>query len=194
MQVLFLTGSLAQSGPEPKARSLGDTSRSRSINSKGLDQVDKGLSNLEVQSQLVQEHQDHGDILQGSFIDALENSTLKSLMGLNFVTNQCHDQAPKFIVKSQDDVFIEVFHLFKFVDAIYGQSPTRALVCDVIPQGVDGQPEHCNGLAYLMTPDLVREVLDISSGVSLMNINPDQTLYLIFASRYPSPTCPRVFI
>ena len=72
--------------------------------------------------------------------------------------------SPAFVVKSNDDVFIETFHLFKFVSAIYGSNPSRSLVCDVIPRGMgassqdqglkdDIVPEHCRG-AYMITPDL----------------------------------------
>ncbi len=44
-------------------------------------------------------------------------------------------RSPVFLVKTDDHVFVEIFHLFKFAMAIYGDSPSRSLVCDVVPSG-----------------------------------------------------------
>lgn len=30
---------------------------------------------------------------------------------------------PRFIIKTDDDVFIEIFHLERFINAIYGRNP-----------------------------------------------------------------------
>ena len=75
-----------------------------------------------------------------------------------------------------------MYHLFKFVKAIFGnQGPKKkSLVCDVIPRdanprGAIGKqedmletinyPEYCNGMAYLMTPNLIPEFLKASEEV-----------------------------
>ena len=100
-------------------------------------------------------------------------------------TNASGDKGipPFFHIKADDDVFIEMYHLFKFVKAIFGnQGPRKkSLVCDVIPRdanprGTNGKqedsletinyPEYCNGMAYLMTPDLIPEFLKASDEVS----------------------------
>jgi len=119
---------------------------------------------------------------------------------------------PAFVVKTDDDVFVEVcvainrppkkgclkwakigknctmfqlqtFHLYNFVSAVYGDSPKRSLVCDVIPTGTtprrretllhinkhsgEDYPEYCSGMAYLVTPDLARDFLKAATKVSL---------------------------
>ena len=70
-------------------------------------------------------------------MDSTENQTLKHMLGMRYV-DDCFStgDSPAFVVKSNDDVFIETFHLFKFVSAIYGSNPSRSLVCDVIPRGM----------------------------------------------------------
>ena len=74
-------------------------------------------------------------IFQGNFIDSFENLSYKHLMGFKWLEDECLTSKPSFVVKADDDVFIETFHLYNFVSAIYGQSPKRSLVCDVVPTG-----------------------------------------------------------
>ena len=88
-----------------------------------------------------------------------------------------------FHIKADDNVFIEIYHLFKFVKAIFGnQGPKKkSLVCDVIPRDANPKgrngikddvletinyPEYCNGMAYLMTPDLIPEFIKASNEVT----------------------------
>ena len=67
--------------------------------------------------------------LEGNFIDSSRNASYKHLMGLKWVTDRCgrsdnnNNKLPTFLLKTGDDVFIEIFHLEEFVNAIYGQNP-----------------------------------------------------------------------
>jgi hypothetical protein len=56
-------------------------------------------------------------------------------MGFKWFNDACQTSPASFVVKVDDDVFIETFHLFNFVSAIYGSTPKRSLVCDVVPTG-----------------------------------------------------------
>ena len=56
-------------------------------------------------------------------------------MGFKWLDEACRASKASFVVKTDDDVFIETYHLFNFVSAIYGSTPKRSLVCDVIPTG-----------------------------------------------------------
>ena len=97
-------------------------------------------------------------------------------------------RSPLFHIKTDDDVFVEIHHLFKFVQAIFGnQGPSkRSLVCDVVPsdakprrsnvvvsniEETNKYPEYCSGMAYLMTPDLASEFLKASSQVNMILLN-----------------------
>ena len=50
-----------------------------------------------------------GDIVQGGFIDAYSNMTYKNIFGKLWVSEFC-PQA-KFVIKSDDDMFIDMFAL-----------------------------------------------------------------------------------
>lgn len=59
-----------------------------------------------------------GDIVQESFLDTYHNLTLKSLALLKWVNLTCfHDNQtnhlPKYVVKTDDDIFINVDRLVK---------------------------------------------------------------------------------
>ncbi|XP_041761764.1 uncharacterized protein LOC121588171 isoform X2 [Anopheles merus] len=74
------------------------------FNPPGNEQVD------ELQLRLVNESEVYGDIIQESFIDSYNNLTLKTIMMLKWVTNNC-DGKVKFIMKCDDDTFVNVPNL-----------------------------------------------------------------------------------
>jgi len=119
-----------------------------------------------------------GDIVQGNFTDNAGSQIAKHIMGYNWVHHQC--PTPRFVLKTDDDIFVEIFHLFNFVSAVYGFSPGPSLVCDVIPAGTgphrtNGQPnlvslhrhlpKYCSGAAYLVTPTLITRLLEAADEV-----------------------------
>merc|ERR1712121_103973 len=59
-------------------------------------------------------------------------------MGYKWVVEHCKRFLPTFVMKTDDKVFVEVFHLFNFVSAIYGSDPGPSLICDVVPAGASG--------------------------------------------------------
>ncbi|XP_053679819.1 uncharacterized protein LOC128730765 [Anopheles nili] len=71
----------------------------------GADTVDD-----ELQLRIVNESEVFGDIIQESFIDSYNNLTLKTVMMLKWVTNNC-DGKVKFIMKCDDDTFVNVPNL-----------------------------------------------------------------------------------
>lgn len=131
----------------------------------------------EVQSKIDAEAAQHGDLIQGNFLDSRSNtSSHKHLMGNKWIVDNCLDAV--LVVRTDDDVFVEIFHLSEFVSAIYGGRPQPgSLICDVIPSGTaprrSGEwevgntvfPDYCSGLAYLMTPDLAGSFLKASTKV-----------------------------
>ncbi|XP_052902642.1 uncharacterized protein LOC128310129 isoform X1 [Anopheles moucheti] len=64
----------------------------------------------ELQLRIVNESEVYGDIIQESFIDSYNNLTLKTIMMLKWVTNNC-DGKVKFIMKCDDDTFVNVPNL-----------------------------------------------------------------------------------
>uniref|UniRef100_A0A1L8E185 Hexosyltransferase n=3 Tax=Nyssomyia neivai TaxID=330878 RepID=A0A1L8E185_9DIPT len=64
----------------------------------------------ETQGQIVAESEQYGDIVQENFIDSYNNLTLKTVMLLKWVTNNCIDRV-RFVMKCDDDVFVNVPNL-----------------------------------------------------------------------------------
>ncbi len=66
----------------------------------------------------------------GDFLDSAANSTLKHLLGHRWAASGSGGGGcePTFVVNTGDDVFVEIFHLAKFVEAIYGGNPRQRLV------------------------------------------------------------------
>ncbi|XP_039451236.1 beta-1,3-galactosyltransferase 2-like [Culex pipiens pallens] len=66
----------------------------------------------EQQRRLLNESEVYGDIIQESFIDSYNNLTLKTIMMLKWVNNNC-DGRVKYIMKCDDDTFVNVPNLLQ---------------------------------------------------------------------------------
>lgn len=145
-----------------------------------------------VETAIFRESELFGDIVTASFVDSYKNLTYKHLMGYKWATSFCPDST--FILKSDDDAFIDIFQLFDFITRTYGYKPSPGtLICNVFPEGSkpvrasdkmgtkwavskeeyphDIYPKYCGGLAYLVTPDVVKQILSVSDKVKLFWID-----------------------
>jgi len=68
-----------------------------------------------IQSNLTQESQTYGDILQESFLDSYANLTLKSVMLLKWFSRECN-KIP-YVLKTDDDMYINLKQLFQLTVA-----------------------------------------------------------------------------
>lgn len=68
------------------------------------------------QSQITDENRKFGDILQGNFLEAYRNLTYKHTMGLKWASTSCF--RAKFIIKMDDDVVFDVFHLKNYLESL----------------------------------------------------------------------------
>ncbi|XP_058444076.1 uncharacterized protein LOC131425854 [Malaya genurostris] len=66
----------------------------------------------ELQMKIINESEVYGDIIQESFIDTYNNLTLKTIMMLKWVVNNC-DTKVKYIMKCDDDSFVNVPNLLQ---------------------------------------------------------------------------------
>jgi len=121
------------------------------------------------------------DIVQGNFVDSPQNSTYTHVMGYKWVSERCVDK-PAFVLVTADNVFVETYHLFNFLTAVYGSDPVAGLVCDVVPAGTgplqpsldisqDSRPKYCSGAAYLITPSLIPKFLTATREVSPISLD-----------------------
>ncbi|XP_076056213.1 uncharacterized protein LOC143034153 [Oratosquilla oratoria] len=147
-----------------------------------------GGGGLPVGTLVDQEARRHGDIVLGSFVDDYHNLTYKHVMGLKWAQERCPHAV--FLVKADDDAFIDVPGLQAFMARTYGApppSPRNTLVCNVLPEGTpplrEGKwavstseypwseyPAYCGGLAYLVTPDVARDLYRVAHAPRLRRL------------------------
>jgi len=144
----------------------------------GIIPTDQGPS---IQDALLLEADTYGDILQEDFVDSYRNLTYKGIMGLKWVASHC--QHAKFLLKSDDDIFINIFSLVSHLHRISlqrGQPVRELLLCLVwyrmkvirdprskwyiSPTEFPGDffPTYCSGSAFITTPDVASAMFNAS--------------------------------
>ncbi|XP_061394808.1 uncharacterized protein LOC133330369 [Musca vetustissima] len=129
-------------------------------------------TNATINEALTQENMIYGDLIRGHFIDSYNNLTLKTLSSLEWVDNHC--PKAKYILKTDDDMFINVPKLLQFLDShskdkrvIYGRlakkwKPIRNKKSKYyISTGQFSAavfPPFTTGPAYVLTSDIVHEL------------------------------------
>uniref|UniRef100_S4RJ46 Hexosyltransferase n=1 Tax=Petromyzon marinus TaxID=7757 RepID=S4RJ46_PETMA len=118
---------------------------------------------LDLQQQLEEESHRHRDLLQQNFVDAYDNLTLKTMMGLHWVYAHCPHAA--YVMKTDSDMFVNLEVLAKFV--LKPELPSRPdyftgcpmndflPICDknswyISPEEFPGEryPQCCSGTGY----------------------------------------------
>ena len=122
------------------------------------------------QDKIQQELEVHGDILQGDFIDTYRNLTEKGITMYKWILERCKNA--KLILKTDDDVVINIFNLFRFlVPSLYGKS--KSVICNYkinseiqrkrkekwfiernLFRNQSVYPPYCSGFFVLFTNDL----------------------------------------
>ena len=76
--------------------------------------VNTSISNhAEITVKMKKEAKQHGDLVQGDFMDTYNNLTLKGLAGLRWIDAHC--KGVKFVIKTDDDTFVNIFRVVKVV-------------------------------------------------------------------------------
>ncbi len=130
------------------------------------------------QKQVEKESKEHSDIVQEDFVDAYHNISYKAVGAFNWVSRHCSHA--KFVLKSDDDVFVNTFGLLKHfhdLDRTHTNT-TGLLMCltwhkmhvlregkwnissDVLPN--EYYPPYCSGMGYIMTPDVAKALYQTS--------------------------------
>ncbi len=128
----------------------------------------------------------HRDIIQGDFIDSYDNMTLKSLLGLKWVSRYCH--GAKYYMKADEDIIVNLPFLVTILNkrkpersimgAFMGHAPViRGLKTGDRSWGIpkeafplDVFPFYTAGTAYLITTDIVKELFDMAQYVPRINV------------------------
>ena len=128
-------------------------------------------------NQLRSESEIYDDIIQGNFTDAYRNMTLKSLLGLKWVSENCA-RVP-YMLKSDDDMFISIPYLINTLlnksmkRSVMGPYNHRSMVHRIGKWAVDRKlfpdnyyPPYVSGACYVITVDIVRELYETSAYVT----------------------------
>ncbi|XP_043245939.1 beta-1,3-galactosyltransferase 5-like isoform X1 [Amphibalanus amphitrite] len=125
------------------------------------------------QSLIDAEARQFGDIVQADFVDTYRNLTIKHLLGQRWMLKHCG--AANFFVKADDDAFVDVYQLVRFMKRTHGSTAPSTLVCNVLPAGTpvlrrgkwavsrselaaDEYPRFCGGILYLAAPETARRL------------------------------------
>ena len=113
------------------------------------------------------------DFIQGAQRENCSNLTLKTEMGLEWAAKYCDF---KFILKADDDVFVNPYRLVDFLSnpdtpgtelylgfVMYDQSPHRSGKYGVSVEEYNKTryPDFCSGPAYVLSWDLVHKLVDL---------------------------------
>jgi hypothetical protein len=58
------------------------------------------------------ENKEHGDLVQGTFMDTYRNLTYKNIMGKLWITQFC--KQAEFVIKTDDDTYIDLYTVHAF--------------------------------------------------------------------------------
>nr|XP_032803388.1 LOW QUALITY PROTEIN: beta-1,3-galactosyltransferase 2-like [Petromyzon marinus] len=133
---------------------------------------------LDLQQQLEEESHRHRDLLQQNFVDAYDNLTLKTMMGLHWVYAHCPHAA--YVMKTDSDMFVNLEVLAKVVlkpelpprpDYFTGCPMNDFLpICDknskwyISPEEFPGEryPQCCSGTGYVFSAWLASQIYRVS--------------------------------
>lgn len=129
------------------------------------------VNTTSLQSEIEQEFKQYGDIVQGNFMDTYANLTLKGVMGLKWLSENC--QNAKLLIKSDDDMVINIYRFFNEIvpemltrkEQVFCWRSPRSIIFrgvkhkSYLPKnyfhGMHSYPLYCKGPFVFMTFDIV---------------------------------------
>ncbi|XP_054834591.1 beta-1,3-galactosyltransferase 4 [Eublepharis macularius] len=137
-----------------------------------------------LQAGLEEEARRHGDLVQGRFQDTYANLTLKTLALLGWAAGQC--PAARFVVKADDDVFLNLPALARHLAALARprgtylgrvhwrvrpeRDPSSRHHVPAALYPPDVFPPYCSGTTYVLSGDTVAALLAVAPSVPLVPV------------------------
>uniref|UniRef100_A0A8C4Y3W2 Hexosyltransferase n=1 Tax=Gopherus evgoodei TaxID=1825980 RepID=A0A8C4Y3W2_9SAUR len=128
----------------------------------------------------------HHDIIQQDFLDTYNNLTLKTLMGMEWVSRHCPNAS--YVMKADSDIFLNVGFLARellqlqlppkkdfMTGYIYRNTgPLRSKAYKwYVPREVypnDTYPPYCGGPGYVLSGDLAKKVYGVAQTLRVINM------------------------
>jgi len=146
-----------------------------------------GQSNSSVLNSLLrQEAQVYKDIVIGDFLDTYRNLSLKTLLGLKWSLQHCQ---PKYILKTDEDCFVNVLSLVQWLQEYHVTNSSRALYAGNVQKEMEVvrdkshryyvssmdfnkriYPPYASGGGYVFSASLLPELLAASQKVPVIPV------------------------
>ncbi|XP_014427841.3 beta-1,3-galactosyltransferase 9 [Pelodiscus sinensis] len=140
-----------------------------------------------MQLDISEESQNHGDIIEGNFLDSSENQTLKIVMSMEWTLAFCSNA--KFLLKTDEEIFVNIASLADYLlnlkthlEDIYIGRVIHQEVPDRDPQSKgfvslsqyqeQYYPDYCSGTAFVISQDVVRKIYVVAKETILL-VPPD---------------------
>ncbi|KAG8448534.1 hypothetical protein GDO86_015576 [Hymenochirus boettgeri] len=134
------------------------------------------------QTALLQEANIYGDIIQADFTDSYRNLTLKTLVGLSFVSQRC--QGAKFLMKTDDDVFVNTLALSRFLQGQGGplylgrvhwrvyadRNPGSRHYTSRSTYPDENFPPYCSGTGYVLSQEAIVSFLQQAERQTIISL------------------------
>nr|CAD7394089.1 unnamed protein product [Timema cristinae] len=142
--------------------------------------------NSTIQEQVDEESAQYGDVIQEGFLDTYNNLTLKSVMLLKWVTTYCQTATPSYVMKTDDDMFVNVDNLYRLlhVRSVGTSLLVGSLICSARPISdtrskwyapkymYSGRvyPNYLSGTGYIMSGDTVGRLYRAALTIPLFHL------------------------
>ena len=130
--------------------------------------------NKDLSDALRQEGEQHGDLLQGDFLDSYRNLTTKHLFALSWAALRCNFAS--WVLKTDDDQFVDTLHLPLLLSELKVPAGERLFLCQLLRRGPErdpgskwfiseeeypgsSYPPYCAGWAYLTNLPTINALL-----------------------------------
>lgn len=144
------------------------------------------------QTQLQNEQQRFGDLLQGNFVENYRNLSYKHIMGLQWSALNC--PKARFIIKIDDDIIYDIFHVKRYLDALELENPKLTSSSELLagyildskpvirnqankwfvsPQEYSGNvyPSYLSGWLYITNPKTAKRLVEQADKSSIFWID-----------------------
>ncbi|MBN3299838.1 YI036 acetylglucosaminyltransferase, partial [Amia calva] len=134
------------------------------------------------EAEVLEESIEHGDIIQGKFIDSPNNQTLKTVLVMQWTVTFC--PFARFILKSDENMFVNYASLAEYLLSLR-RHPEDLYIGRVVHQELPNRnprskaflstgqyadkyfPDYCVGTAFVISQDVARKVFVASTGMHL---------------------------